>query len=73
MSYHTRGAFAIYTPKGVLMISTIAARPDTAKMRCLDPLEQKYKGLIERNFAKWAAQGYVCARVKIAYQKPSRF
>ena len=53
------------TPKGKLLPSTIGATRHTSKRRLLDPLQQKYHGLVSSNFVKWEQRGFKCVRVKI--------
>lgn len=57
--------WAIYTPTGHLMISTISVNRRTAKRKCLEPLEQKYHGLVNTNFKKWKNLGYECHSIQI--------
>jgi hypothetical protein len=47
------------------MSSTISVSPYGSKKRLLDPMEQKYHGLVNINFEKWEAKGYRCRRVDI--------
>lgn len=60
-----KSGFVIQAPSGYLMTNTFSVRRSTAMKKALDKAEQKYNGLITKNFKKWKDAGYRVRRASI--------
>lgn len=58
-------AWVIKNPNGYYLLHTLSNRAKTSKLKLLDPLEQKYRAIVDCNFERWAKAGYRAVKIKV--------
>lgn len=58
-------AWVIKNPNGYYLMHTLSNRAKTSKFKLLDPLEQRYRAIVDSNFERWAKAGYKPVKIRI--------